>query len=95
MMEKTMKKFLLIPLLFLAVGCTALDKKATMDNYYNVVKITAENDTYIDGSGLEDIVKKIKKDRNAEARDLAEQLAKEAGNEFDEPADPTDPADTN
>lgn len=89
-----MKKLLLIPLLFIAVGCTALDKKSTMDNYNNVLKITQENDVFIDGTNLADPVKDIKKTRNAEARDLAKQLAQEAGNEVDV-VDPANTGSTN
>jgi len=79
-----MKKFLLFTgasiLLFCSVGCASLEKQATLVNWKNVEKVTAENDAFWDASDKPDSVKNVKKERNDRARKLAKQMAESAGN---------------
>jgi len=70
--------------MFVAVGCSALDKRATMKNFQMTVKETTENDMFWDESDAADSLKAAAKIRNAEHRTLAEEMAREAGNEEDD-----------
>lgn len=67
-------------LLFCSVGCSSLDKQATLTNWKNVDKVTTENDAFWDSSDKPDSVKNVKKERNDNARKLAKQMAESAGN---------------
>lgn len=67
-------------LLFCTVGCSSLDKQATLTNWKNVEKVTTENDAFWDASDKPESIKNTKKERNDQARKLAKQMAESAGN---------------
>jgi len=80
-----MKYLAPILLLVLFVGGCALDKKATRQLYWNVNKVTTENDGFINDADMADSVKDAKHLRNSSTRIQAWEMAKTAGNDEEAP----------
>lgn len=62
-------------------GCPSLDKKATLTNMKMTEKTTRENDAFWEAADVADSLKEAAKLRNQQHRDLAEEMARETGND--------------